>query len=441
MKLRKNFPVKILAFLLAVLCLAGCAALACLQIMEIDVLWGGEPAASSRLVHRMMAEEFGDIYHMISLRQTNDRNALQEKQLQELEERFAAKNTNLRWQIRHTGDDSLLYGNVGGELPAPAYDGYWFYFTMGDHVGITTTSGDWQSHVDGLYTAEKLPARIRTEGWLPALTEAVARWEAGDRTADPDAVYLSESSITDLLIIDGPTGMTVYAPTIRSVLEVNKHGYQYSLTHGQWIRRVSSKEYHIVMWLDGKLSVEDVYKEAVLTVESWHTGRMLALTAALAVAWLILTVCLCVWSGWRKGHEEVSLCWFHRIPGDLLLACYIFLAALLAVLFADNSYSIWGTNNIPLWGQLTIAGLFGGAAAILLTSFLITFCARCKGGVILRNMLTVRILLWLYRTVRNAVRALPLVWKTALAALFYLGATFLLWVIALNNGGAGWVLI
>ena len=333
MKLRKNLPVKMLAFLLAVLCLAGCAALACFQIMEIDVLWGGEPAASSRLVHRMMAEDFGDIYCMISLRQTNDRNALQEKQLQELEERFAAKNTNLRWQIRHTGDDSLLYGNVGGELPAPAYDGYWLHFSMSD------------------------------------------------------------------------TRVCAY------------------------------------LWVNGDLPVEDGYKEAVLALERWHAGRMLALTAALALAWLILTVCLCVWSGWRKGHEGISLCWFHRIPGDLLLACYIFLAALLAVLFADNSYSIWSINNIPLWGQLTIAGLFGGAAAILLTSFLITFCARCKGGVILRNMLTVRILLWLYRTVRNAVRALPLVWKTALAALFYLGATFLLWVIALNNGGAGWVLI
>ena len=440
MKLRKNFLIKFLAFLLAVLCLAGCAVLACLQIMEIDVLWDGRSPTGSRQVHRLMAEEYGEIRYMLSLRQAADRNALQDRQLAALEERFDAFNTNLHWQIRDN-DDTLLHGNTEGDLPAAAYDsGYWHYFTMDDIFGVTNTFGDWHSYTNGLYTAETLPAQIQAEDWPAALTDAVSLWQSGDRTADPDAVFLGENGFTNLLIIDGPSGMTVYAPTIRSAMETNEHGFRYNLSRGQWIRKTSSKEHHIVMWLNENLSVDDAYRAVVLAVQHWHASRvpLLIVTAALALIWLILTICLCCWSGWRKGYEGISLCWFHRIPGDLLLACYIFLVALFGVLLSDHAYSIWETNNIPLWGQLTYAGLFGGAAAVLLTSFLITLCARCKGRVLLRNMIVVRILVGFWETVKTAVVSLPLIWKVAVGSFAYLIISFLLWVAI---GGAGWVLL
>ena len=443
MKLRTNFLIKFLAFLLAVLCLAGCAVLACLQIMEFDVLWDGRSPTGSRQVHRLMAEDSGDIYYMLALRNQSDLNALQYQKLAALEEQFDAYNTNLCWQIRDW-EDNRLHGNAEGELPAAAYDsGYWHYFTMDDSFGAANISGDWLARIDGLYTAEELPAQIRAEDWLAALTEAVTQWQAGDRTVDPDAVFLGEDGTTDLLIIDTSGGTTVYAPTVRSTIETNNYGFRYDLSRGQWIRRVSSKEHHIVMWLDEELPIQDKYREAVLTVQALQGDRVLLLvsTIALAVIWLVLTVCLCVWSGWRKGYEGISPGWFHRIPGDLLLACYILLFALLGVLFSDNAYSIWTTNDIPLWGQLTIAGLFGGAAAILATSFLVTFCARCKGRVLLRNMIVVRILVGIRRTIRALVVSLPLIWKAALGSLVYMGISFLLWLTALNSGGFGWVLL
>ena len=442
MQLRKNFLIKFLAFLLAVLCLAGCAVLACLQIMEIDVLWDGRSPIGSRQVYRLMAEDFDSIRYMVSLQHFTEPTALQKERLAELEERFHPENTNLRWQIRDAEDD-LLYGNAEGELPAAAYDsGYWRYFTMDDTFSAMNVSGNWLTRIEGLYTAEELPAQIRAGDWLAALTEAVTQWQAGDRTVDPDAVFLGEDGTTDLLIIDTSGGTTVYAPTVRSTMEINDYGFRYELSRGQWIRRVSSKEHHIVMWLDGDLRVQDKYKEAAVTAQNWYFSRDLLLiaTAAAALAWLLLTVCLCVWSGWRKGHEEISLCWFHRIPGDLLLAGYLFLFALFGVLLSDNAYSLWETTDVPLWGQLTAAGLFGGAASLLSTSFLVTFCARCKGRVLLRNMIVVRILVGFLQILRTAAVSLPLIWKTALGGLAYVGISFLLWLAVLNSDGFGWVL-
>ena len=444
MKLRKSLPVKCIAFLLAVLCLAGCAALACLQIMEIDVLWGSEPATSSRLVHRMMTEDFGSINYMISLRQTADRNALQEEQLKELESRFAAENTNLYWQIRRS-DDSLLWGNTEAELPAAAYRGYWSHFDMYDPVSITNTAGNWSSYAAAFLPAEELPPQLTFEDFFQlttALADEAARWQAGDRSADPDTVYLVEDGSTDLLLIETINGMTAYAPTLRSVLETNEWGYRYFPGSGGWTK-TGTVSRTMILWLKEDLPVDDEYKEAVLTVQHWHANRVLLLiaTASAALAWLLLTICLCVWSGWRKGHEDVSLCWFHRIPGDLLLACYIFLGALLIFGVGENAYYIWEQNAIPLRGQLTIAGLFGGGAAILLTSFLITLCARCKGRVVLRNMIVVRILTGCWWAVKTAVTSLPLIWKAALGCLLYLGISFLLWVAVLDGGGAGWVII
>lgn len=320
MKIKKSFPLKLLAFLLAVICLAGCAVLACYQIMEIDLLWRNTDATSSRQIHRLMKDERYDIILMLELRADTDRTALEDAMLEELEARFDPANTNLRWQIRSRDDDTLLYSNIDGELTADAYAGYWHWFT------------------------------------------------------------------TDL-----------------------------------------NRDVCIYMWLDRELPAADHYLPLVNHARFLQINRipLLAVTASLALVWFILTICLCAWSGWRKGHDEVSLCWFHRIPGDLLLAAYILAGALLAVPVVNSAYYIWEQLAYPLWAQLTIAGLVGGAAALLLTSFLITLCARCKGRVLLRNMIVVRIIVGFVTVVAAAVRSIPLIWKVALGGAVYLALSFL----------------
>jgi len=434
MTIKKSLPIKIIAFLLAVVCLAGCAVLGCYQLMEIDVLWGGSAATSSRQVMRLHKQNCADISYLIQLRNTpaEDLTSYEQALLEDLEERFAPENTNLRWQLRDA-EDNLLHGNIAGELPAEAYNGYWYSSrdSFNAHFNLT----QWLAILREYFDAETAPHQVVSANWAHSLKLAVDSWLTGEREAlDPDAIYLSDTGVTNVLFVDDSGVTHIFAPTIRSVLEINEYGFRYDPEEDAWIRTNSGRELHAILWLDEGLSVQDEYLTAVNHTRFVYFNRipLLAITAGLALVWLILTVCLCVWSGWRKGHDGVSLCWFHRIPGDLLLACYILLGILLVFVVVENAYYLWEQLAYPLWAQLTIAGLAGGAAAILLTSFLVTFVARCKGGVILRNMIVVRIIVGFVGAVITTVRSLPLIWKTALGGAVYLVLSIFLLLLAFN---------
>lgn len=181
----------------------------------------------------------------------------------------------------------------------------------------------------------------------------------------------------------------------------------------------------LLVWVDPALPVDDGYKTAVLTLEMWDEHRFLALggTAALALLGIALTVWLCAASGHRKGREGISLCWFHLIPGDLLLAAWIIGGVGLAV---GLSELWWVMGDIPLPLLLVCSSAIAAGFAVLIISLLITVSARCKGHILLRQTIIGGILIRLWRLGCRCTEALPLVWKTALGGLVYLLVSILL---------------
>ena len=83
----------------------------------------------------------------------------------------------------------------------------------------------------------------------------------------------------------------------------------------------STQWLELVLWLDGDMAVDDCYLRAYESLNQWKAARgaRLAETLLCAGAGLVLTVYLCWGCGHRRGREGISLNWFHRIPGDLLL--------------------------------------------------------------------------------------------------------------------------
>lgn len=201
----------------------------------------------------------------------------------------------------------------------------------------------------------------------------------------------------------------------------------------QWVEGYVG-ELAMYVWVDSDLPVEDGYRTAVRTLAAWKECRAAAAagTAALAVLGIALTVWLCVLSGYRKGHEGVSLCWFHRIPGDLLLAVWIAAGILLAAAVSELG---WAFGDLPMPVLLLAVGAVAGGYGILILSLLTTVTARCRGRILLRQTVIGWLLMGLWRGAKGLAQAIPLVWKTALGAVVYLALSIVLFVAGTWNSG------
>lgn len=184
--------------------------------------------------------------------------------------------------------------------------------------------------------------------------------------------------------------------------------------------RTEDSEYgELLMWLEPGLPVQDEFLRWEQVLADWTANRAGILIAAVAcfLAGVLLTVFLCVVSGHKKGREGIYLCWFHRIPGDLLLAAYAVGAVLLCYGMAESFsyYMSWGFGLRLAASALCAAGL-----AFLVVSWLVTFTARCKARSLLRDTVIGWICVKLWHGCRAVAEALPLTWKVALSGAVYL---------------------
>ena len=152
------------------------------------------------------------------------------------------------------------------------------------------------------------------------------------------------------------------------------------------------------------------------------------LSAGAALALLALVVYLALAAGRRPNVEGVVPGWQERIPFDLYLAAVGAGAFALICLFAE-CFNYGSTGDLPLLA----AGALGclTALAVLALAAWMTLCARVKLGRWWRSTVTWRalclarrVLRWCARLLRafgraarDAVRAVPLVWRTVLLLL------------------------
>lgn len=165
---------------------------------------------------------------------------------------------------------------------------------------------------------------------------------------------------------------------------------------------------------------------------------LLIVTVLLILFFVIYLACV---AGRRPGSEEVKAGWQEKIPFDLYLFTAATLCAVLASFVNEASYR-W--DDEPFGWALILLGIVTAAAALLLGTWM-TLCTRVKLGKWWRNTVTFwvlslcwRFVKWCWRVlcaigrgVRDLLRGIPLVWKTALV----LGVMSLAEFVAFLNSG------
>ena len=147
-----------------------------------------------------------------------------------------------------------------------------------------------------------------------------------------------------------------------------------------------------------------------------YGGRywILALGAVMILFELLLWIGLYAAAGHRYGQEGIVLNYFDRIPFD------VFTGMLLLEMAAIYGFLqlVSGSGDMVM---LLAMGAAGVVAYLLVLWYTVSFAVRIKAGVFFRHFFVVRAALWLGRHIRRALRALPLVWKTAVGLLALLG--------------------
>ncbi len=423
MNIKKNVPLKVLAFLLAVVSFAAAAVMCWYQLLNFEILWGGSSAASGYEVRYLQQRDYADIRNLVNLRHMEELDLYHEQRLDELENRLRKTSSNLRWQVLDT-DGTLRYGNIAGELPTDAYDLRWMDIQIEEGYPSQITYDYWQNWAEGAKWADGAPAQVRDESWNERLITAVSRYTNGSgEELDPDAVYLDLGGRTEILLVETPDGVQFFAPSIHAVLQTNQFGFRYDPDGRAWYRADSHQYMDLVMWLDEDLPVDDDYRAAVQTLERWQGDRVLLLTLTLvcAVVGVLLTLWLCVAAGHRRGHEGIFLNRFHRIPGDVVLVLWAGLVILLVLALLE--WAPWDYYyEFTLRWQMTWVGLLGMAAAILCIGGLVTLVARIKSRTLLSNTAVARLL-----------AAIPVIWKAVAVGVVYILVSLILppvaWVI------------
>ena len=128
-------------------------------------------------------------------------------------------------------------------------------------------------------------------------------------------------------------------------------------------------------------------------------------------------------AGHWPGHEGIHLTWLDRIPLDVF------------VLALAGEWLIYG--NASYYPSSVLGMVVFVALAYL---FILAFTARCKAGIVLADLVVLRLLRllsrgagWAWRHLRVLVLSLPLTWKTAAVLVALMAAELLMLAYDLNE--------
>ena len=461
MKWRENIWMKALAFIAAVAAFTTTAIMGWYQLANFDALWGEGYSSDGYTMGYLVRNDSYMVRQLLEYDQMEAKgetlSAYQQRNREQLESALSVENTNLRWQlIGERGE--VIRGNTQ-ESGVGRGSEYWYSIPWGETFDAETVSAYWPEAVRdavNVDVGEAVPVYL--DEWREALSgivDAVQDGEAAALTYNSgsgftdvamDTVFADGESSTEVLVVSTPQGQYVYGPSVENSLTTNQFGYRFDTSSMTWrqVAEVESGTANLVLWVNRSAMVDDQYMRAAMKLEQWQASREqnLAVTIVCTVSGILLTVYLCASTGHRRGVDGISLNWFHRIPGDVLLFLMFLMgvAALgLGFEFVGFAYGWW-----PMYQQLIVLGAAGAATAALGLGALMTVCARCKAPTLLRNTLTWRLCAWCWRkagqcirAVRSVAAAVPLIWKAVLGSMAYIIFT----ILTFANGAGLWLLV
>ncbi|MGM9522210.1 MAG: sensor histidine kinase [Oscillospiraceae bacterium] len=148
----------------------------------------------------------------------------------------------------------------------------------------------------------------------------------------------------------------------------------------------------------------------------------IALFAIALILVIVLFIFLMCAAGRKEDQDEVYLGFFDRIPLDISLTAAVLSEILLVFVLWEYVYYGWISSFDDVILGAILTALIVTAAFLILLSFLYTFAARVKAGKWWRNSIIYMVLRFVFRCMRGVwrwaaalLRAIPIVWKTALA--------------------------
>ena len=196
----------------------------------------------------------------------------------------------------------------------------------------------------------------------------------------------------------------------------------------------------LYLWVDESFPVNDQFKAAATDLWRLQAGReaVLAMDIFLAVLGLVLTAFLCAGAGHKRGVEGITLNRFHRLPGDVVLLAAVFGVAVMWTSAWDMLVYGYFYYVLPLSLQIALGALLISGTVVPVLAVLVTFAARCKARVLLRDTLVWKLCGWCWRlflllcgvlcalfaAAGRAIHAVPLVWKAVMGCTAYAMLTF-----------------
>ena len=174
----------------------------------------------------------------------------------------------------------------------------------------------------------------------------------------------------------------------------------------------------------------------------WMTWAGTAAALALGTLCALAAALWC--SGWRTGAEGPETMWADRVCTEV----WLMIAGLAAVLFA------WGIAELSdpltawyhydsLWPgdrlyKLALMGMAAMVTGMYLTLALLlrTMAVRSKTHTLVHSTLVLRVLVWMFRSIRTAVCNVSVMWKAAVVFLAYTAFNFVAFTdVGRYNGG------
>lgn len=175
---------------------------------------------------------------------------------------------------------------------------------------------------------------------------------------------------------------------------------------------------HVTINIPASRSVTDEVYYADKYFHDVYSNRYnVIIVCAVSAVLTVLTYAFAVAAaGKRRGEYEAAVpTFFDKIPFDILLAAELGLA-FLAVAFCD---AWWGDVMTAIAVCICI---FVGSITLTLLSM--TAVVRMRLGTLVRNNVTVKLAVWVWRVTCRVVRAVPLFWRALVVALILPVADF-----------------
>lgn len=440
--LTRNFPVKVIAFFLAVLCLvtgAACIMVAAL-LVENDYYINSEEDVTQQLLENQLR---GWLYEA-----AEDSIILS----QGLSDRWPTQQTNLRYRVQLEGT-LLESSDIPQQFTAYArttmqlYGDCLYRWGLGpDYYGNGYFLGE--SQIDEICQLPGIQRYLEAGGSLDALfgtgvqtgqsapnadtPSAAPNADAADPAHDDAGLDLGSSSLT----VDPPTRQ----PEADDLALTDVPG---GLGAGLWYagETYPSPSITVELWLTDPLTVEDSFARvrdmAHLAVSL--RGWLLPMAVVGLLVGLVCLVFLFCAAGHRADCEGIALNPLDRVPLDVYLGvctaigCGLFVAVVMCLDYPSVSTVVIAIGAVLLLGALVLGAL-------------LSMATRMKAGHMLQNTLVWRLLRPCLLGIRRicqllgyAFGGIPLVWKTVLVlggALFAdLFFSMILW-----DSGEGFVL-